>query len=382
VSEVVEVVDALRARGIRRVHLLAWRDLDDPDAGGSELHLHELMKRWAAAGLEVTTRTSSAIGLPADSRRDGYRVVRRGTRYSSFPRTVGAELCRTMGRYDALVEVWNGVPFLSPVWCRAPRLTVLHHVHGPMWDQLFSPRMAALGRLMETRLAPPLYRRGTIVCPSESTRQELLVLGLRAERVVAIPNGTPSWYAPGTERSANPLVIAVGRLAPVKRFDELVHAVARTRAEVPDVELVIVGAGPERSNIERAIDVVDGREWVRLAGRVPSGELLDLYQRAWVVASASLAEGWGLSLTEGAACATPAVATDISGHQSSVVDGVTGLLAPLDGLDVALTKVLIDPELRQRLGDAALARSTTLSWERMSAAISRELLAEVVRRQA
>lgn len=378
-TDVAETVAALRARGIHRVHLLAWRDLDDLDAGGSELHAHELMTRWAAAGLEVTTRTSHAAGLPDDARRDGYRVVRKGTRYTCFPRTVGAELVRSMGRYDALVEVWNGVPFLSPIWCRKPRLTVLHHVHGPMWDQLFPPRFAAMGRFLETRLAPPLYRRGTIVCPSESTRQELLALGMRPERVVAVPNGTPSWYVPGPQRSPHPLVVSVGRLAPVKRFESLVRAVAATRTEVPDVELVIVGTGPERTHIEQAIDEVGGRDWVRLAGRVSSPELLDLYQRAWVVASASLAEGWGLSLTEGAACATPSVATDISGHRSSVVDGVTGLLAPLDSLDVALTKVLIDPELRQRLGDAALARSATLSWDHTAERITRELLAEVER---
>ena len=372
---VEDAVGELRAEGIQRIHLLAWRDLDDGDAGGSELHAHELMSRWASCGLEVTSRTSSAPGLPAQAQRDGYRVVRRGSRYSSFPRTVGAEMARTMGRYDALVEVWNGVPFLSPVWCRKPRLTLLHHVHGPMWDQLFPPRMAAMGRLMETRLAPPLYRRGTVVALSESTRHELLGLGFHPDRVVTVSPGAPTWYAPGAARSERPLVVAVGRLAPVKRFDALVRAVAASRVEVPDLELVIVGSGPERGHIEAAIDEVGGRGWVRLAGHVPSAELLDLYQRAWVVASASLAEGWGLSLTEGAACATPAVATDIVGHQSSVVDGVTGLLAPLDALDVALTKVLIDPELRQRLGDAALARSATLSWDHTVEAITHQLTA-------
>ena len=49
---------------------------------------------------------------------------------------------------------------------------------------------------------------------------------------------------------------------------------------------------------------------------------------ARLVSSASLAEGWGLTLTEAAACCTPAVATDVSGHRSSVIDGVTGVLRP------------------------------------------------------
>jgi hypothetical protein len=98
------------AAGIRRVHVLAWRDLDDIDAGGSEVHADELMSRWASHGLDVLHRTSAAVGLPASDTRNGYAVVRRGSRYSVFPRTIASELTRRMGRFDALVEIWNGVP--------------------------------------------------------------------------------------------------------------------------------------------------------------------------------------------------------------------------------------------------------------------------------
>ncbi len=147
--------DDLRARGIRRIHVLAWRDLDDPDAGGSEVHTDECERRWAAAGLEIVHRTSAAVGQPATAERNGYRVVRRGSRYSVFPRTIASELTRRMGPYDALVEVMNGVPFFSPVWCRRPRLLFLHHVHGPMWDQILPGPFAALGRTLEARIAPP-----------------------------------------------------------------------------------------------------------------------------------------------------------------------------------------------------------------------------------
>ena len=75
-------------------------------------------------GLDIVHRTSAAVGQPATADRNGYRVVRRGSRYSVFPRTIASELTRRMGRYDALVEVMNGVPFFSPVWCRRPRIAV------------------------------------------------------------------------------------------------------------------------------------------------------------------------------------------------------------------------------------------------------------------
>src|SRR3954454_2525904 len=65
-------------RGVRRVHVLGWRDFADRDAGGSERHAHEFMSRFAAAGLDVTHRTSAAVGLDAEEQRGGYRVIRRG----------------------------------------------------------------------------------------------------------------------------------------------------------------------------------------------------------------------------------------------------------------------------------------------------------------
>ena len=378
-----QYADEMIGRGVRRVHTIAWRDLDDPDAGGSEVHADEFMRRWAAAGLDVMHRTSAAIGQPAESVRNGYRVIRRGSRYSVFPRVMASEVLHRMGRYDALVEIWNGVPWFSPVWCRRPRITFLHHVHGPMWDQMLPGPLATFGRVLEARLAPPFYRRTQMVTPSDATREELLELGFHPERVLAVPNGVSAQFAPApaptAARSPQPLVVAVGRLAPVKRFDELIRAAVVARARVPALQVDIVGSGPMRSELETLVASLGATGWIRFLGQVPHDDLVALYRRAWVVASASLAEGWGLTLTEAAACATPAVATDIRGHRSSVVDGVTGVLAPLDRLGDALADVLLDDRRRQHLADAALARARTLTWDASATGILGALHAQVMR---
>ena len=119
-----------------------------------------------------------------------------------FPRTAVAELAGRMGRSDALVEVWNGVPWFSPVWYRRPHLTILHHVHGPMWDQIMPPPLAGAGRFLEARLAPPFYRRSLTVTPSEATREELIELGFRPDRVTAVDNGVDPFFTPGGDRWA------------------------------------------------------------------------------------------------------------------------------------------------------------------------------------
>jgi len=195
-----------------------------------------------------------------------------------------------------------------------------------------------------------------------------------------VPHGIEEDFSPGGDRSTQPLVVCVGRLAHVKRQDLLIEAAAVARERVPDLRLMIIGDGPLRAHLEQRIVALGAGEWVQLAGRSSRAELIDAYRRAWVVASASLAEGWGLTLTEAAACGTPAVATDIAGHRSSVDDGVTGVLAPVERLGDALADVLLDHGRRAALGVAALSRASTLTWDLSARRILAALLGEAERR--
>ena len=383
---VAKIGDLAAAAGVRRIHVLAWRDLDDVEAGGSEVHIHEVTKLWAAAGLDVTMRTSWAQGQPTEAVRDGYTVIRRAGRHMVFPRAAAAELFRRTGPRDALVEIWNGMPFLSPVWNPGPRVIFLHHLHAEMWGMSLGPRLGALGELFERRLAPPLYRRSAIATLSESSKRELVgELGFSPDRVTVVHPGVDPRYSPGGgPKSPEPLVLAVGRLAPVKRYDALVRAAHAARRRVPDLRLEIVGEGSERPLIESVVDELDAGAWVTLRGSVSETEKIDLYRRAWIIASASAREGWGMTLTEAAACGTPAVATLIAGHEDAVHDGVSGVLtahAP-QALGTAIAQVLSDRELRQRLGRGALDRAAELTWSNTATELMRVVATEVSRRQS
>ena len=169
---------------------------------------------------------------------------------SVFPRVVLSEMCGRMGPFDALVEVWNGVPWLSPVWCRKPNITFIHHVHGPMWNQVLPGPMAAVGRRVEASMAPPFYRRTRVVTPSESTRDELLQLGFRDDMVTAVNNGIDDDFSVGGSKAAEPTIVCVARMAPVKRHHLLVEAAVEARRAVPDLRLVLVGDGPTRPALE------------------------------------------------------------------------------------------------------------------------------------
>ncbi|MAT04591.1 MAG: glycosyl transferase family 1, partial [Acidimicrobiaceae bacterium] len=308
-----------------------------------------------------------------------YRVVRRGSRYTVFARTVAAEVTRRMGPYDALVEIWNGVPWFSPVWCRRPRVTVLHHVHGPMWDQMLPGPLGPLGRVLESRFAPPFYRRGLTVTGADSSRDELLEIGFRPDRVIAVPYGVDPRFRPGGAKTPHPSVVAVGRLAPVKRFDRVIRAVVDARRHVPGLTATIVGRGPLANDLQGQIDEAGAADYIRLAGRVDDPDLIELYRSSWLVMSGSIAEGWGLSLTEGAGCGTPALATDIRGHRNSVLDGRSGVLVDPDALATTLVELVTDRSRLDRLAAGARDWGASLTWERSTLGLTAALHAEVLR---
>ncbi|HPB45892.1 MAG TPA: glycosyltransferase family 4 protein [Microthrixaceae bacterium] len=362
---IATLAELSRRSGIRRVHMLAWRDLDDVEAGGSEVHAHNIAAIWAQAGIEVTHRTSYAAGHPQRATRSGYRVIRKAGRYMVFPRTVAAEIAGRMGPRDGLIEIWNGVPFMSPLWVRGPHAVWLHHVHGPMWQMSLPPGLAAAGRFVEEKVAPRFYRRSPIVTLSNSSRDELVSeMGFDADHLTVVPPGVDQSYSPAGTKTEAPTVLAVGRLVPVKNFARLIRVMAMVRNSVPDAVLNIVGEGYERDDLETLIDDLDASQYIHLRGRLSDAELLELMRSSWCLASTSIREGWGMTLTEAAACGTPCVATRIAGHLDATVDGEAGLLGTTDAeLVDHLVAVLTDAELRERLGRGAIKRAGELTWE-------------------
>ena len=374
----------LRALGITRIESFAWRDLDDAEAGGSELHADEIMRRWAAVGIEIHHRTSAAGG-PRVFERNGYTVEQRGSRYDVFARVIAGRCWRRLRRDrrddTAVVEIWNGVPWFGPWWAPRRRVVWMHHVHRDMWADVLPGPLAAGGRLLETRIAPLFYRRSTFATLSESSADEIERIGIDRSQLTVIPPGVHERFTPqlGT-RSPSPEVVVVGRLAPVKRQRRALDALAVARRSIPDLRVRLVGDGPDRALVEAWIADHDADDWVVLEGRVSDDDLVAAYRSAWLVVSASHAEGWGMSLTEGGACGTPCVATDIAGHRGAALDGVTGVLvADVDDIGPAVTRLLRDDEQRSAMAEAAVDHARGLSWTSV-AARQLDVLASACRR--
>ena len=266
--------------GLKRIDVVAWRDFDDPEAGGSELHAHRVMTAWSKAGIDVSMTTSSVPDGRTVVRRDGYRVVRRSGRYAVFPRTMLSGALGRIGSGDGLVEIWNGMPFFSPLWAHCPNIVFLHHVHAEMWKMVLP---AGHGRVRLRHRAPV----GPSGLPPEPDRDALLLVQAGDRRTaghapvagVGSPPGVEPQFSPGGARSDVPLVVAVGRLVPVKRFHLLVRALVDLKPGHPELRAVIAGEGYERPALEAQVRDAGAESWISLPGYVPEDDLIDLYRR-------------------------------------------------------------------------------------------------------
>ncbi len=278
------------------------------------------------------------------------------------------------------------MPFFSPLWARGPRVVFLHHVHAEMWEMVLPPKLARLGRLVEQRMAPPFYRRTRIVTLSPSSRSEIVsMLRMDPARVSVVEPGVDDRFIGATSdlKSERPLVVAVGRLVPVKRFELLMDALAKVKVEHPELRAVIVGEGYERPNLEARRHELERGFLDEMPGKLSDEELRDVYASAWVLTSSSLREGWGMTITEAGACGTPAVATRIAGHTDAIDGGQKRHPRGRPGCDrrsrIGPDRIPGDFWLASREG--ARANSARFSWDRTASGTLRVLVDEARRRR-
>lgn len=367
-----------------RILVINWRDIRNPEAGGAEVHLHETFSRIAAWGHEVILLCSRFPGAAESERIDGIDVIRHGGKWTfnlTAPRYYRRHLAHRS--FDVVIEDINKIPALMPWFLNGPPLMVLlHHLFGTTFYREINPVLATYLYFME-RLIPRVYRRCLFEAVSESTRDELVRMGVAADRISVVHNGLDARFldagitdapaapdrkdAPaGADRKEPGLVIYLGRLKKYKNVDHLIQAMAIVREEVPDARLVIVGTGDRRRALEALTRSMGLDDAVRFTGFVSEEEKLRLLTRAEVAAYPSSKEGWGITVIEANACGVPVVAARVPGLRDAVVDGETGVLVPLgdrEAMARALIDLLHDREKRERLAGNAVARSRRYTWE-------------------
>ncbi|WP_250036513.1 glycosyltransferase family 4 protein [Paractinoplanes maris] len=371
------------------VLFLNWRDTAHPEGGGSEVFLERVAAEMVSRGYRATLVCQAYGVAPAEETNpDGLRIIRRGGRHTVYLAAaliylagvfgIGPLSRRRRGRPDVIVDVGNGIPFLSKLWSRRPVIALVHHVHREQWPVLFGPRIARIGWWIESWLAVRVYRRCRYITVSESSRGELAGLGVDPERITVIHNGTTAVVGPAVPRTPFPSLIVLGRLVPHKRVELAMRATALLATEMPDVELVVAGHGWWDEPLRQLAADLDIEKHVRFTGFVTEEHKHELLCGSWLMLQPSIKEGWGLTIVEAGARGTPSVAfRSAGGVVDAMADGETGVLVE-DEFEFfrATRELLLDAQLRSSMGCAAASYARRFTW-----AMAGEAVAQVVAAQ-
>jgi glycosyltransferase involved in cell wall biosynthesis len=348
-----------------RILLVNWQDRENPQAGGAEIHLHEIFGRLAAKGHEVRLLCGGWPGCPPRAELDGIQVYRVGTRHT-FPFLARGYYAKALnGWADILVEDINKVPLYTPRWGARAMVALVPHLFGSTAFQELAAPLAAAVWTAERPLGRA-YRHVPFEAISESTADDLVGRGIPRPSIAVIYPGidTVAYTPNAAERSATPVFSYLGRLKKYKGVHLCIQAFAAMN--VPNAVLEIAGAGDYRPALELLARSLDLGDRVRFLGRISEAEKLSLLRRSWALVFASPKEGWGITNLEAAACGTPVVASNSPGIRESVRDGHTGFLVPhgdSQAMGAAMRRLAASPELVATLGAQAHEFAKDFTWE-------------------
>jgi glycosyltransferase involved in cell wall biosynthesis len=326
--------------------------------GGAERWLRTLGGELAGRGHEVTYVTRRQWDAGEEPRIEGMRVVAvapGGPLYTESGRRrvwpplrfglgVFLHLLRNRRRYDTVHSI--AFPYFSLLAARAaaPRIELWVDWFEvwtlAYWREYLGRVGGRIGHAVQ-RLCVRLTRRAFVF--SELHAQRLREEGLHGEpiRLSGLYDGSADMRRdPGAPRE--PMVLFAGRQIPEKRADVLPAAVARARAAVPGLRARILGDGPERPRVLRAIAEAGAAEFVEAPGFVSSEEVHEAFATASCHVLPSSREGYGMVVIEAAAAGTPSVVVAEPDNAAAelVQDGVNGYVAAsVEDLPRAIARV-------------------------------------------
>lgn len=235
--------------------------------------------------------------------------------------------------------------------------------HGRHFPDVVSPVRRSANRLVFDRLADRVN-----ACCEFSARALCRIDGFAGNRIEVIENGIEvDRYGPSPDRPAlmrrlgldpaRRYVAHVARHHPVKDQPTLIRGFAGIAAEFPDIDLLLVGDGPLRPDLEKLVADLGLTARVHFLG--VRSDVADILRAADVFGLTSVSEAASLTLLEAMATGLPVVVTAVGGNPEIVRAGVDGLLFPrgdVGGCAAALRTLLADPAFAKKLGDSGRAR--------------------------
>lgn len=293
-----------------------WRDIKHPNAGGSEVFVHNLLIELKCLGHDVTLFTSKYPGSNETELIDGINHVRYGGKYTIYLRSFFIYKKFIEGNFDFIVESINGIPFFTPLFAKEKTVSYIHQLTKENWFSALPYPIAFLFFYLESFLLIP-YKKLKTAVPSESTAVDLRNLGFFD---ISIIPGASKIQSKGKKANETTLIF-LGRLAKSKKVSDAILAYSIFKKDNPFSKLWVVGSGNEEGKLKKMAP--DG---VHFFGFVDEQKKAELLSKAHVLLFPAVREGFGLVVLEANSCSTPVVGYDVPGLRDSIIDGVNGYL--------------------------------------------------------
>lgn len=354
--------------------LLNWKDIKHPNVGGAEIIIYELAKRMVKDGHGVTWFCRNFIYAKGEGEYDGIKIVRRGNLATMYLRAL-LYYWSLKKKPDLVVDMSNTIYWQTPLWVlQSKKAAYLNQMAKEVFDYEFPKILSILGNIVE-RLQYLTYRKTPFISYSQSTKEDLIAVGIPGKNIKVFSLGLDhARYKPG-KKAKYPFFICVSRLVKMKRTDLVIEAMQDVVKKHPEAKLVIVGYGYDRKRLELLRNylgleknVIFHDENILFFDKNVKDEKVKVMQAAWALVFPSVKEGWGMTVTECAACGTPTIATNVTGLQDSVIDGKTGILISKnpsqEEIAGEMIRLIEDENLRKRLSKNAIAYARKFTWEK------------------
>lgn len=353
--------------------ILNWRDKVNPQSGGAEILTHEMAKRWVKHGHVVTQFSERFQGGSVDEVIDGIHVIRSGSatlRAPHIPVHLAAFLWyqkQERDKYDVVVDEIHGIPFFSPLYSRAKIVALICEVAHELWDTTFPFPWNKIGRFVEQEYFR-FYRSVPFLTISNSTRNDLIPMGVEDKRITVLPMGltVPRKYRK-IPKEKIPTLLFIARLTKAKGVEDAIETLRLVRKKA-DVQLWIAGSGSDGyvEEVKEKIKAYGLADSVGWWGYVDEQLKFKLMQQAHLLIVPSVKEGWGLTVPEAGWFGTPAVGYDVGGLRDVIQHGKTGLLTKPNARDLSnqIVRLLGNQKQYARFCRQAQALAKTYSWDK------------------
>lgn len=350
-----------------KILILNWRDVKNPASGGAEILTQELAKRWVLLGHEVTQISASFKNAKPVEIIDGVRFIRKGTWWNVHILAFYyyfRYFCKTT---DVIIDEVHWFPFFSALYAPKKTVALVCEVANKLFYSIFPAPIAFSWRMLE-KIYLVLYKNVPAITISKSTYQDLISEGHVSSNSIILSMGlTAPAKIVSFPKEKVPTLIYVARLNKQKGTFATIEAFAQVKKEIPDAKLWMVGSGDEQMVHDVRQEIADYKlsSSVKLYGFVSEEKKFELLARAHLLISASVQEGWGLTVPEAGLVKTPAVVYNIQGFRDIIESGKDGILVEPrpEILAQRVVNLLKNAEKYKKLQTAAKQKSKKYSWD-------------------